>query len=268
MDWNKTKTIFIIVFLILNVFLVSQYLKKMETNEFEMYAEASFEERLKENEIEYITLPKQTSNEQYLTAKSKEFKTEDLKKLKNQTVININENKIISTFDDPFLLGDMLHSEALDTFVKENILYGENYTFWEVDELSNVIIYYQTYNNRVIYNNDNAKIVLFLNENHEITSYEQMYLDNIEQFNEEKEVYSAMKTLESLFNKGYLPSKSKITEVKLGYYNLIQLSSSYVLTPTWQITINDKENIFVNAFDGQKIETDDVVNETEEKILE
>jgi len=120
----------------------------------------------------------------------------------------------------------------------------------------------------VIYNNDNAKIVLFLNENHEITSYEQMYLDNIEQFNEEKEVYSAMKTLESLFNKGYLPSKSKITEVKLGYYNLIQLSSSYVLTPTWQITINDNENIFVNAFDGQKIETDDVVNETEEKILE
>lgn len=268
MDWSKTKTIFIVVFLILNAFLVSQYMKKKETNEFELYAESSFEERLKENEIEYITLPKQTSKEQYLTAKSKEFAKEEVKKLKNQTAININENKIISTFDKPFLLGDTLYSEALDTFVKENILYGEDYAFWEVDEISNAIIYYQTYNNRVIYNNDNAKLVLFLNENREITSYEQRYLDNIEQFNEEKEVYSAMKTLESLFNKGYLPSKSKITEVKLGYYNLIQLSSSYVLTPTWHITINDTEDLFVNAFDGQKIETDEVVNETEEKILE
>lgn len=268
MDWSKTKTIFIIVFLILNAFLISQYIKKKEINEAELYAESSFEERLKENEIEYITLPKQTNKEQYLSAKSKKFTKEDFKKLKDQTITNVTENKIISTFDKPLLLGDELYSEALDTIVKENVFQGQDYAFWKVDQISNTIIYYQTYNNKMIYNNNHAKLVLFLNENREITSYEQTYLDQIEQFNEEKEVFSAMKTLESLFNKGYLPSKSKVTDVKLGYYNLIQLSSSYVLTPTWHITINEQEDLFVNAFDGQKIETDNVTHDTEEKILE
>ena len=70
MDWNKTKTLFILIFLVLDVFLFYQYYMKVTSSEYELLAESSFEDRMKENEITYPTLPKQTSEEAYLSAKA------------------------------------------------------------------------------------------------------------------------------------------------------------------------------------------------------
>lgn len=263
MDWSKTKTIFIIVFLILNAFLLYQYIGKKNSSNYEYFSESPIEVELKENEITYPTLPNQVIKEQYLNATSKQFTKDELKKLKNQTVSNFNDQKLFSVFDKAFLLGSNQHSEALDSFVKENILYGEDYRFWKVDESTNSIIYYQAYDGKVIFNNSNAKLVLFLNGNHQITSYEQTYLENIEQFNEEEEVLQAIKVITMLYNKGYIPSKSNVTKVELGYYDLIQLTSSHVLRPVWHIVLDEEEDFFVNAFDGQIIQIDTLTSKEE-----
>ena len=256
MDWSKTKTIFIVVFLILDAFLLYQYIEKKTSNDYGYFAESSFEEELKENEITYTTLPNQTTKEQYLNATSKRFTKEELKKLKNQTFTYFNEQKLVSKFDKTFLVSGDLYSEALDVFVHENVLYGEDYRFWKIDENTNSIIYYQTYNGKMIFNNSNAKLVLFMNSEHQITSYEQTYLENIEKFNEEEEVLQSLKAIRMLYTKGYIPSKSEITTVELGYYDLIQLTSSHVLRPVWHIVLNEETDLFVNAFDGQIIQAD------------
>lgn len=263
MDWSKTKTIFIIVFLVLNAFLLYQYIDKKTANDYEYFAKSSIEEELKENEITYPTLPNQAIKEQYLNATSKQFTKDELKKLKNQTASTFNDQKVFSVFDKALLLGSAQHSEALDTFVKENILHGEDYRFWKVDESTNSIVYYQAYNGKVIFNNSNAKLVLFLNSNYQVTSYEQTYLENVEQFNEEEEVLQAIKAITMLYNMGYIPSKSNITKVELGYYDLIQLTSSHVLRPVWHIVLDEKEDFFVNAFDGQIIQVDTIASKEE-----
>ena len=263
MDWSKTKTIYIVVFLILNAFLLYQYINKNTASNYEYFSKSSIEEELKENEITYPTLPNQAIKEQYLNAMSKQFTNDELKKLKNQTVSHINDQKLFSVFNKPFLLGDNQHSEALDAFVKENVLYGEDYRFWKVDESTNSIIYYQVYDGKVIFNNSHAKLVLFLNNSHQVTSYEQTYLENIEQFNEEQEVLQAIKAITVLYNKGYIPSKSHITRVELGYYDLIQLTSSHVLRPVWHIVLDEEDDFFVNAFDGQIIQVDTIINKQE-----
>lgn len=268
MEWSKTKTIFIIIFLILDGFLIYQYISKKNANEYEFLAESSFVEELRENEITYTTLPKQKIKEQYLNATSKEFTDEELSKLKNQTIVNFNEHKVFSKLEKPFLLGENLYSQALNSFVKENVLYGDHYRFWKIDESMNSIIYYQTYNDKMIYNNSNAKLTLFLNNNREITSYEQTYLDNIEQFNEEKEVWQAIKALEMLYRKGYIPSKSTITNVDLGYYDLIQITSSHVLRPVWHVVLNDEVDLYVSAFDGQIIQSEAIPSTTDDKLME
>ena len=263
MDWSKTKTIFIVVFLILNAFLLYQYIDKKTANDYEYFAKSSIEEELKENEVTYPTLPNQPIKERYLNAVSKKFTDDELKKLKNQKISQINDQKLFSVFDKLFLLGNSQHSEALDAFVKENVLYGEDYRFWRVDESTNSIIYYQTYNGKVIFNNSNAKLVLFLNNDYQVTSYEQTYLENIEQFNEEEEVLQAIKAITMLYNKGYIPSKSNITKVELGYYDLIQLTTSHVLRPVWHIVLDEEEDFFVNAFDGQIIQVDSITSKEE-----
>ena len=263
MDWSKTKTIFIVVFLILNAFLLYQYIDKKTTNDYEYFAESSIEEELKENEVTFPTLPNQVIKEQYLNATSKQFTKDELKKLKNQTVSHFNDQKLFSVFDKAFSLGSNQHSEALDTFVKENVLNGEDYRFWKFDESTNSIIYYQVYNEKVIFNNSNAKLILFLNNDYQITSYEQTYLANIERFNEEEEVLQAIKAISVLYNKGSIPSKSNITKVELGYYDLIQLTSSHVLRPVWHIVLDEEKDFFVNAFDGQIIQADTIISKEE-----
>lgn len=258
MDWSKTKTIFILVFFILNMFLLYQYVEKKSVDDYEFIEEASFEERLKENDITFTTLPKQTSKEQYISAKSKHFTEDDLKKLKNQDPKRFNEQRLFSKLDKPFLLGEEIHSEALDTFVKENVLYGEEYKFWKVNEFEDTVVYYQTYKDKMIYNNSNAMLELTLNGNREIISYQQTYLENIEEFDEEnqEEVIKAIDALKTLFEKGYIQPKSEITEVELGYINLLQYTASHVLTPTWHVVVNKKEDLYVNALDGKIIDID------------
>ena len=73
MDWNKTKSIFIMVFFVLDIFLLYQFLEKKDNYQFEYITEATIEDRLQENEITYNSLPKQKFKEQFLTAQSKIF---------------------------------------------------------------------------------------------------------------------------------------------------------------------------------------------------
>lgn len=266
MDWNKTKTMFIVVFLILNLFLITQYIEKKKVNEFETYSEASIEERLKQNDIHYVTLPKQTSIEQYLSAKSNEFSKEDVKKLKHQEIVSVGK-KIISDLEKTYIVGEELNLDTLDAYVKEMVLYGEEYSFWEMDEQLNAIIYYQKYNEKMIYNSEQSKLILYLNDNKEVVSYEQTYsnLEEVERVKEE-DVLAAIKVLEILYQKGELPAKSEITKMELGYYNLISLSSANILAPTWHIVLNKDKDIFVYATDGQIIT--ESIEKKDEQILE
>ncbi|MEH6940848.1 two-component system regulatory protein YycI [Bacillus sp. JJ722] len=263
MDWSKTKTIFIIVFLILNMFLLYQYVEKKDSSDYDYLTESTIEDSLKENGITYKTLPKQTNKEQYLSAKSKDFSDDDLKKLKNQDATRLSPQKIYSKLDKPFQLEEKIHSEALDNFVKENVLYGDRYRFWKVD--GSTIIYYQTYNEKMIYNNDSAKLVLSINDN-QVQSYEQTYLEDIDkQANEQEDVVKAINAIEALFYKDHIPSNSEITDVELGYINLIQYASaSHILTPTWHVEVDKKEDLFVNALDGRVIEFEEEPDVSEE----
>ena len=61
-DWNNTKSIFIMVFFVLNIFLLYQFLEKINDSQYESFTESSTEELLKEDEISIETpLPKQKS---------------------------------------------------------------------------------------------------------------------------------------------------------------------------------------------------------------
>ncbi|MBA9028054.1 two-component system regulatory protein YycI [Peribacillus huizhouensis] len=266
MDWNRTKTIFIMVFLILDIFLLDQFMGKKSDNKYDYMAQASIDELLKEENIEYTPMTKQKQKENYLVAKTKVFKKDDLKSLKDQeiTIVDVDRTKVVGTFKTKTKISEKLQSSEIDLFVKENIYHGEDYRYWTHDKTSNSIIYYQAFNSKLFYNNSKGKVTLFLNENKEITSYEQTYLEDIEEFNEPKEMIPPIKAIEALYLKGDIPPDSKIT-AKHGYYNSLQSnssSSSFLLVPTWRIVVDDKKDLFVNAFDGEVIEMN-----TEDKIL-
>lgn len=255
MDWSKTKTIFIITFLILDLFLAYQFLEKRDEGQLDMIAEISIEEQLAEENITYNDLPKTPLKATYFNAKSKVFSDEEIKKIKKQNVTKLNDYVLQGTFAEPVSLPDTNVSFRLKQFVKENILYGDSYELWNIDKKNKTITFYQQYKGKIIYDNasGSAMLVIHLNDQNEMVSYEQSLLSNIEKMDDSQEILPPIKAIENLFQKNELTSGSKVTKVELGYYTFAPLSSSQVLTPTWHIVVDGKIDYFVNAFEGQII---------------
>lgn len=263
MDWSKTKSIFIMVFFVLDIFLIYQFLEKKDNYQFEYITEATIEDHLQEDEITYEPLPKQ-SKEPFLTAQSKIFKKEDIQGLPNQKVKVVDGTKLIGSFDNPIPISKSIQSSELEKLVKEYMLFGSDYHYWDYDEKDGEIVFYQTWDKKMFYNNSKGKITFFVNKENKVISYEQTFLEDIGKFNKEKDLVTAIKALEALYKNGDIEPKSTITKVDLGYYNSLQTTSAtQLLVPVWRVVVNDNLNLFVNAFDGGIIELN-----TEEKILE
>lgn len=255
MDWSKIKTIFILTFLILDVYLLFQFMKIRDANKYEVITETSFEDKLKADEITYVELPKEPIKDQYLSAQPKTFTKGDIAKLKGQRATSVEPSStLVVMLDKPVQLNSKFKPSDLAPFINENILYGDHYQFWEKNDKKHTITYFQQYENYPLYENINGMITFSVNEDNQITSYQQTYLEGIQKLTAKEEILLPLKAIETLHQKGVLKPKSKITKIELGYSTLIQLAASQVLAPTWRFVVNDKESLFVNAFEGQIIE--------------
>jgi regulatory protein YycI of two-component signal transduction system YycFG len=256
MDWSKIKTIFILTFLILDVYLLFQFMKIRDANNYEVITETSFEQRLKDEEIKIdVELPKTQIKAQYLSAQPKTFTKSDVTKLKGQLpTLKEPGTTLQAQLEKPFQISDKFVPTELASFVKDNILFGDQYQFGEKDDKKNTITYYQQFENFPLYKNINGMIIFTVNSDKQIVSYQQTYLEEIEKLAVKEEILQPMKAIETLHQKGELKPKAEITKVELGYSTLIQLAASQVLAPTWHFVVNDKDSLFVNAFEGQIIQ--------------
>ncbi|TYR80282.1 regulator [Priestia megaterium] len=255
MDWSKTKSIFIVTFLVLDLFLAYQFIKKHDQDQYSLFVESSVEEQLAAEGITYNQLPKNISAASSLNGKSKTFNEEELKTLKKQKASLLDEQTIESILDEPIPLPEKNTKAKLKQFLKEYVFSGESYTFWSMNKERNLLTFYQRYNGKTIYDNESGIVVVHLNEKNEIVSYEQTLLENIEKLDDKQEVLLPIKAIENLYLKEELKANSKVTKVELGYYTFdLPLPSSQVLAPTWHIIVNENTHYFVNAFEGQIIQ--------------
>lgn len=259
MDWSKIKTIFILTFLVLDIYLMYEFFKLKDSSQYEYSTETSTEKRLKADEIEYVDLPKNNLKDTYLSAKPKNFNNEDIEALeKTKLKGQANTGTVLSfVLDKPYELNDKFDTSDINTFVKNNVLHGDQYRFWKKEE--NVITYYQQFDNKIFYHNMSGELTILLNEENDIVSYTQSMLEDIEELSQEEKIIQPLKAIEALYEKGSLKPKSKITKVELGYFTFVQTNTSQVLTPAWRFVINDNEDLFVHAFEGQIIEEKNIV---------
>ncbi|WP_282141058.1 two-component system regulatory protein YycI [Cytobacillus oceanisediminis] len=268
MDWSKIKTIFILTFLVLDIYLMYEFFKLKEASEFEPIEQASLEKQLKGADITFDEpLPKSNPKDRYLRAKPVEFDIEDLEgdtRLEGQEITITEGTTLNSVLDESIKISDKFSPSELSAFIKNRVLFGDQYRFWEKPENSNKITYYQEFEGKMFYMNLNGELTFYLNDENEIVSYKQTLLTKIESKEESEKVIQPIKAVETLYKNGSLQPKSKITNVELGYFTFVHLSSSQLLTPAWRFVINDEENLFVDAFEGKIIK----LNNEEKKIVE
>lgn len=154
LDWNKTKTIFIIVFSILNVFLYSLYINRYtQAQNIQFMGEMSIEESLKSDNISIAELPSYKKESSYVSADISVFLKEDLLNFKNQKFSIIDESHITSELEKEFKIrntkGELQFSEFLSTYVPN----GKDYILWKMDEEEREALFFQTVNDYPIYFN-------------------------------------------------------------------------------------------------------------------
>ncbi|MFJ8264040.1 two-component system regulatory protein YycI [Rummeliibacillus sp. NPDC094406] len=274
MDWNKTKTIFIIVFSILNVFLYTMYVNKYnEDMKIEFIGETdNISNRLKEENITFKGQTDESENVSYISGKIKQFSQDELSHLQNQHIQIHNGTDLESKIISPTPLTEIT-DESLTDFVEHNVYKGGSYKLWKINKEEKEAIFFQSSENRMIYYNQNAEIKIHWNDDLEITRYEQKMFDSLKSFGE-KYTLNSTEAVKAILANGYLPANSTVTKTQLGYSTLVLLTETQVLSPTWYIHVvlpKDKKgekkevDYFVNAVDGTIVDIEQNAKETELK---
>jgi regulatory protein YycI of two-component signal transduction system YycFG len=272
MDWSKTKTIFTVVFLILNIFLLTIFIKKI--SEPEILADTNTQQSLESVNITYpddLAPPKEAVNETDISAISKKFTEADKTSLKNQEVSILNETTIYSTLDEPYNLGDKLTEDAvkekLTSFLAGYTIDGDQYALREISKENLTVTFNQTYNGRPIFHNGSAEIVLELNNENEIVSFKQTMMEDINSFGKVSRVINPLESLQILADSGKIEPNSKVISFEEGYSTEVPFPDSQVLTPTWHFVIEKNEkrhHLYFTAIDGNVIE----FSKKEKELLE
>jgi regulatory protein YycI of two-component signal transduction system YycFG len=259
LDWNKTKTIFIIVFSIVNVFLYYLYLNKLaDAESVQVMGKTSIEELLKMDNITYDALPPYKNDPFYLSAKSVTFIDEMVDGLENQEVKIVDKMLIQSKLNDPISVlnakGDFDFTEILSKYV----LNGSKYTLWDVDKEEQKALLFQKVDDNPIFFSRSSMLTLYWNHDGEVTSYEQSMLGEFDSFNRKEDLLSPIEAIGNLYSRGYLTQDSKVKQMTLGYSNLVQVSETQVFAPTWHVRVELKDGVredyYINAIEGKIIE--------------
>ncbi|HZH61846.1 MAG TPA: two-component system regulatory protein YycI [Metabacillus sp.] len=269
MDWSKTKTIFILAFLILDIYLAIEFFELRDESNYAIIQEATIEERLEAEGIVYNELPEDIDKSFYITAKSKDFTIDEVAKLENIILelpnTNLLEEESFRTLrlslEKPFPLPDVNTESKITQFLKDNVISGDQYHYWYTDDETNSIICIQRYNNRNIFQSKEdhiGMVILHLNEDNEIISYEQSMLEEIKEVEEKESAITALKAIEALYNKNYLTPNSEVVNIEYGYYTHSPLSNQQILAPTWHINVEteneERKDFYVNALEGNVVQ--------------
>lgn len=271
LDWNKTKTIFIIVFSILNVFLYWLYLDRYnEWQDVEVLGDSSIEERLQAENIRYDSVPDKTTKETYVSGNVRVFKANEIKPIDNQSFEILDNTELVSTFKEPVPLGSLEETAGLIDFVNKNVFEGASYELFEIDDEENVAVFFQKINGRPIFFNQNALLKVYWNEDNEVFKYEQTaFKEQKDNFGQSEDLLADKRAVEVLYTRNLLKPNSTIKSISLGYSTLVQLTETQVFAPTWRVRVElqdgTREDYFVNAVEGKIIEFNKESEEVEEE---
>ncbi|WP_332650816.1 two-component system regulatory protein YycI [Lysinibacillus sp. 54212] len=273
MDWNKTKSIFIAVFLILNAFLYYQYLSSYQEDQNREYlTKNSIEMLLKEDNITFDSLPNAVENLPYISANVKSYSYGELPKKNNLQYNIIGDNELIATFNEPIKIQDTASPAIFKEFLNRYVYEGAAFELWEIDEEARTAIFFQRVNDHTLYYNINANgygyVKIYWNTDDEVIMYEQTMLENIKPSKKKENIDQPLQILQTLYANDLLKTNDKITSMKLGYSTLVQITQTQVFAPTWEVRIKSVDGIEEQYFvvDGKVIDMKQELQKEEDPI--
>jgi regulatory protein YycI of two-component signal transduction system YycFG len=257
MQWSKIKTLFILSFLVLNVYLLIQYIDKQERADLDVlnHQEASVEEQLEAENITIEDINVDVSEDTYISVSQHIFTDEDkeqLAGLSDQTPVVFDDRFIVSQVEDPIAIPETATPENINNIVRNQIIFPESYSFREWNEETNVLLFFQDTRDMPIYFNAYALLMVYLNEDNEMVFYTQSMLSEPEPQGDLKTLTQPIQALGTLYDQNHLYPDDVVNPVEIGYHTRIPLANGeQVFAPSYHISVNEERSYFVNAIEGQ-----------------
>lgn len=277
MNWSKTKTIFIICFLLLDIFLGYQLVlrQKIADDQVSNYTESSFSQYLKTSKIKINTpLPDGNQSVTFLSGKYLDFGAIGNKDLKvalqqlsgskkdpvQKFQIETPSTVIKSTFRTKVAVPQTQSDQQL--FLKQYVYQGDKYRFWSYDKAQHVYKFIQTYNGHPVFSVINKKLNTLILKTDDtgkwVTGYTQTFII-IKEEHQATLGIQPMDAIQQLWDKNKIPiiDRPIIEQMELGYISLSEngdVSQTLAYLPAWYIEVKTNHAIkhyFVTGIYGR-----------------
>lgn len=243
MDWSKIKTMFIYLFIVLNVILLAFYVNTVQKNKSEIVQEKEVIERAMKNdriEVEENTTKKE--NLGYVNVTSSSFSDAKVDGSIKYEVESIDKYGVLKGSVEEAItnVNRSNYKVELDNFITEKLKTGGFYVFSNYDAMGQKITYEQIIDGVRVFDNKNARIVFSVDNNGNIKTFEQTAVINIRKDKNEA-IVTQSQVINRLYHEDLIPQDSKV-KASLGYYTYIAQTENQVLIPTWCVEITTKDN--------------------------
>lgn len=256
MQWGHIKTLFILAFLVLNIYLLYQFVDRQQDLDVSNLnnGEATISEALEVADITISAdLSEETRASNYINVTQMTFSKEEIERLNsipNLKASTVDGNFIVAQFESTLSLPSNVTDQTISALLAPYLLHPEDYEFYKWDEERNIIVFFQENGGRQVYFNSFALLLVYLNDKDEITHYTQTMVGNEEEKGSDAPLRTPEQVIETLYDRGELSDGSDISEVQLGYFSRFEVEGSHVFAPTWKVTIDGEKQYFVNAIEG------------------
>lgn len=260
MQWSQIKTLFILCFLILDVFLLFQFVKNQQEADYDVLrkeVETTIQDNLHAENIEITAdLPDGDIKGTYISVQQHIFSEKEMDTVQaaeNQETAVIDKKLVVSKLKKPIPLAKDASEKEIETVVKTNLnlISPEKYVLWEWNKDYQVLIFFQEKKKRPIYFNQNGMLLVFINSKNEISSYAQTLLGEKKSEQNKESLIKPIKAISVLYQKNELNTDEEVTKVDIGYHTRIPVENgTQIFAPTWRITVDNERTYFVNAIEG------------------
>ncbi|PKI21240.1 hypothetical protein CW746_07640 [Staphylococcus succinus] len=243
MNWKRAKTLFIFVFILVNIGLVIIYIDKVNKS----HINDSEDENAVNFKQEEIKIPDNLPSVknlkmQLLTARSNDFS--DYAKRHDHLSSAQSGSLLKGDISSPIDVSNDQYTD-LKSYVKDKVYKGSNYEMSQINNKN--VTFEQTYNNYPIMNNNKARLQFNVNDNGKASSYKQTAMKSIEPSeganNDEKQVITARRAIEALYYNQYLKRNDEVMNTRLGYYTVVKEPNVQVLEANWEIKVKHHNKI-------------------------
>ncbi|MBH0230287.1 two-component system regulatory protein YycI [Halobacillus yeomjeoni] len=282
MQWGQIKVLFILSFLILDLYLLQQFLEKQqeaELGKITYSASEDIETVLENNDVTFApdAIPKETPEVPILISEESKFSEEIISKMKTledegEQIVSLPSGNVLKAqLEEPV----EVTSENVLEQVNSVFPFSNQYSYWGWNKDNGVLLFFQKVNDRTVYFNKGGFLMVQV-KNNKITGYIATLLAFSDSPGEDSEkeqmvdLIDSKRVVKQLYEEEKITSGDQVTKMTIGYHNSLNLapgqeSGPQVFGPTWKVTVNESENHFVYAIDGTiiTIEEEDFIKEIE-----